>query len=250
MATAPFDIVRLQAAASSSGAGGSLNTNGLATVSFQVTGTFVGTVFFEGTIDGTDWVAFQVAPVEGGAAVTSATAPGIWYGSCQPFAQCRARVAWTSGTSVTVYALATASPSGASVGGLQAGDTIDINQLFYSEDSITTHGRRLLPINLIVTADDQQIVGDPGAGLVIRLYRLNVQLRSGGAACEAGASFTTGGASVHDSVLTAAGQPGGWNAAPNYLEGGLNEGLYAVLSTGSSVRYTGLYELVDPSTEV
>lgn len=127
---------------------------------------------------------------------------------------------------------------------------VEDNVLNYAEDSVTAHGRALTPFTVIVTADDQQLIAAPGSTLLIRLYRLNVQLRSGGAACEAGASFTAAGASIHDSVLTAAGQPGGFNAAPNYLQGGLNEGLFAVLSTGSSVRYTGLYELVDPSTEV
>ena len=127
---------------------------------------------------------------------------------------------------------------------------VDINQLFYAEDSVSAHGRALTPFNVVVTADDQQLIAAPGSTLLIRLYRLNVQLRTGGDVCEAGASFTAAGDSIHDSVLTAAGQPGGFNAAPNYVEGGLNEGLFAVLSGASSVRYTGLYELVDPSTEV
>lgn len=45
----------------------------------QLTGTFVGTVQFEETLDsGTNWIAKTVYPAGGGAGVTSATATGQW----------------------------------------------------------------------------------------------------------------------------------------------------------------------------
>lgn len=51
-------------------------------VSFQVTGTFVGTVVPEISIDGVNFVAAAVVPYDSttpGTPVASATAPGAWY---------------------------------------------------------------------------------------------------------------------------------------------------------------------------
>lgn len=75
---------------------------GYSTVAFQVAGTFVATVTFQGTIDGTNWVSLEAIPSDGTTPVTSATAAGIWIASCAGLAQVRVSTAWTSGTSVTV----------------------------------------------------------------------------------------------------------------------------------------------------
>lgn len=101
---APAEIVRLQNAAVATGNGNTINVNGAATVGFQVSGTFVATVTFEVTIDGSNWVSLQVLPSTGTIPVTTATAPGAFTGSCAGYALARARVTWTSGTSVTVVA--------------------------------------------------------------------------------------------------------------------------------------------------
>ncbi|UOF82171.1 hypothetical protein [Caudoviricetes sp.] len=72
-------------------------------VGVQVTGTFVGGVTFEATIDGTNWVAVGLHPAAnaygGGAAVaTTATAAGLWRGQVIPFLQFRVRChSYTSG---------------------------------------------------------------------------------------------------------------------------------------------------------
>jgi hypothetical protein len=44
----------------------------------QVTGTWTGTLTFEGTADGTTYVAMAATPVVGGASVSTATAGGLW----------------------------------------------------------------------------------------------------------------------------------------------------------------------------
>ncbi len=49
-------------------------------VGVQITGTFTATLQFEVTINGTDWVAFQVTNVNTGSSVTTATAAGIFKG--------------------------------------------------------------------------------------------------------------------------------------------------------------------------
>lgn len=115
MSLQPSGVTRLQNAAVATGNGNLLSTNDLASVSFQVTGTFVATVTFEGTVDGATWVGLSAAPLSGGVAATTATTTGIYVASCAGLSQVRARVTWTSGTSVTVYAAAVQS-SGASGG--------------------------------------------------------------------------------------------------------------------------------------
>lgn len=76
---------------------------GYAAIAFQVTGTFTATVNFECTVDGTNWVALECTSVSNSTTpVTTATAAGIWKAAVLGLYQVRARVTWTSGTSVTV----------------------------------------------------------------------------------------------------------------------------------------------------
>lgn len=78
--------------------------SGAASIGVQVAGTFVATISFEATIDGTNWVAIGVAPLSdlrAGALVTSATAVGAWQTPVQVsgLRGFRARCsAYTSGT--------------------------------------------------------------------------------------------------------------------------------------------------------
>jgi hypothetical protein len=67
---------------------------------WQISGTFVGTVTFEGTVDGTNWVATAVVPVGATRTLaTTATAAGAWQQNVAGLAGVRARCsAFTSGT--------------------------------------------------------------------------------------------------------------------------------------------------------
>lgn len=79
-----------------------LSVAGGSAVGFQLTGTFVGTVTFEGTVDGVNWVslAVQALAETGTTHVTTATAPGIWTSNVGGLLLVRARMsAYTSGTS-------------------------------------------------------------------------------------------------------------------------------------------------------
>lgn len=89
---------------------GSTNGN-VATVAWQVSGTFVGTVVEEGTVDGTNWVTMaMLSPttitacsscVNGLNWVASATATGVFTSNVSGFAQVHIRCsAFTSGTIV------------------------------------------------------------------------------------------------------------------------------------------------------
>lgn len=66
---------------------------------FQLTGTWVGTMNFEVSVDGTNFVATVVTPAAGGAAVGTVTGNGIWTLQNLGFAVVRVRVnPYTSGT--------------------------------------------------------------------------------------------------------------------------------------------------------
>ena len=70
----------------------------------QLTGTWSGTVTFEVTVDGTNWVSFELEPTTDLSGTTSsltatATANGIWTGATRGVAGIRARFSTaTSGT--------------------------------------------------------------------------------------------------------------------------------------------------------
>lgn len=100
------DLTTLQSAAAETGDGTALNVLGHGVVIAQVTGTFVGTVTFEGTADGTNYVSLQGINVATGAEATTATAVGILQFPIAGLTAFRARVsAYTSGT-ITVKARA------------------------------------------------------------------------------------------------------------------------------------------------
>lgn len=95
---------KLQDVAGATGNGEILDTVQLSGVGFQVLGTFVGTVTFEGSIDAENWDVIQVKNKATGAITTTATAPGIFVCSVAGVSQVRARIsAWASG-SITVEA--------------------------------------------------------------------------------------------------------------------------------------------------
>ena len=99
-------VETLQAAAAALGNGTAIDVGGFDALVVDVTGTFVGTVTFEGTIDDVSYFAVGLKTMADGAAVSTATAPGAFKlpldaGALSLF---RARVsAFTSGT-ITVKA--------------------------------------------------------------------------------------------------------------------------------------------------
>jgi hypothetical protein len=96
----------LQTAAGATGNGTAIDMTGVEVFSVAVSGTFVATVSFEGSLDGVTFFAVGLTPMAGGAAVTSATAAGQWYAApVMALLQFRTRVsAYTSG-SVTAISL-------------------------------------------------------------------------------------------------------------------------------------------------
>jgi len=99
-------LTTLQAAVAATGNGIEVDMRQVGLMFVEISGTFVGTVTFEGTVDGTNFFAIGLKTAADGAAVTSATAPGQWKMiSDTVLRSFRARVsAYTSGN-ITVKAL-------------------------------------------------------------------------------------------------------------------------------------------------
>lgn len=98
-----------QTAATATGNGTAAAVSGYGAITFQVTGTFTATVTFEATVDGSTWVALPVYDTSL-ARQTTATAPGTFQANISGYSSVRARVTWTSGTSVTVTSQASPEP--------------------------------------------------------------------------------------------------------------------------------------------
>lgn len=88
----------LQSAAAATGDGTPFDCKGLAILGLQVVGTFVGTITWEGTVDGTNWVAMDVLDRADTSMDTTETGVGLFLANVVGLSQFRARVsAWTSG---------------------------------------------------------------------------------------------------------------------------------------------------------
>lgn len=103
----PFPLQQtatLQAAASATGNGDILATGQMAAVTLQTSGTFVGTVTYEGANDRTNWVSLTCYTLDSNTSSTSTTTTGMVRCNVTGIAAVRARIsAYTSG-SITVIA--------------------------------------------------------------------------------------------------------------------------------------------------
>lgn len=86
-----------------------LATQGCGTIGLQLSNTWTGTVYFESTIDGTNWNAIRVDSTTESGSVTSATANGTWQAACAGFQKVRLRGAVMSGTATGYLNASTAS---------------------------------------------------------------------------------------------------------------------------------------------
>ena len=70
-------------------------------VAVQIVGALSATITFEATVDGTNWVAFNMIPAASTTAASTATTAGIWTAGTNGVAGIRARCsAYTSGSPV------------------------------------------------------------------------------------------------------------------------------------------------------
>jgi len=94
----------LQAAAIATGNGTTISTDGMSAVVFTVSGTYVGTITFEGTEDGTNYTSISATQLGTTIISSTTTSVGVFEASVAGLLNVRARLTWTSGTSVTVTA--------------------------------------------------------------------------------------------------------------------------------------------------
>lgn len=115
-------VQTLQNAVSANANGTTLTVRGYGGAIAQISGTFTATVTWEAQLDGTNWVAVLGTNQATGVQATTATSTGIYTIACPGAEFMRARVTWTSGTSITVKARATPATLGRVSGGI-IGDT-------------------------------------------------------------------------------------------------------------------------------
>lgn len=72
------DLTTLQNAAAANGNGTALTTEGFGGAAIQITGTFSATVNFEGTLNGTDYVAVEAVNLNDGSKATSTAVAGLY----------------------------------------------------------------------------------------------------------------------------------------------------------------------------
>ena len=94
-----------------------LNTTGFAGIGFQLTGTWVGTIAFKGSVDGVVFTALTVTPPDSTTGVTTATGNGTWQTGTSMAAVQMVCTAFTSGYIVASIVAGTAGPGGGGSGG-------------------------------------------------------------------------------------------------------------------------------------
>lgn len=83
-------------------------------IAVQIAGAFTGTVTFEVSNDGTNWVSKILTPSTGGVPTATAAAPGMWFGDLGSRYFRTRFTAWTAGTPTVIaefMGLSTASPT-------------------------------------------------------------------------------------------------------------------------------------------
>jgi len=141
----------MQSAATATGNGTVLPITGYGTALVQITGTFVGTVTFEGTEDGTNFVSVGATQLSTGAISATATTPDIYRLSVGGLASLRARIsAYTSG-SITALGRTTNAPyptkyviaaGNVASGATDSGNPVKVGGVYNSSPPLPSSGQR------------------------------------------------------------------------------------------------------------
>ena len=95
-------VFTLHNATNSTGNGTMFDVEGFGVCTLQITGTFTASIVFQGSVDGTNFVAIPAIKRDEGNTVYSTTSIGLYEINCRGLKGVRAVVTWTSGTSVTI----------------------------------------------------------------------------------------------------------------------------------------------------
>lgn len=203
------EMLSMQNAAVATGNGTSIDVVGQAGVVVAVTGTFVGTITFEGSLDDTNWFSVFAVKLGDGAIGSTATAPGLYRISCAALTSVRARVsAWTSG-SITAKGRSTQNDSGAYdalfARMIERFGGEDINRNLTLTEEASNSAR-------ITTATTTLCLGAPGT-----MYGVYVEVALTGTATYYDALTATGS----PILVLPIGTPQGWHRFPKKLTVGL-----------------------------
>jgi len=216
----------LQNAVSSTGNGSTLSVAGMSAVTFTVSGTFVAQVSFEATEDGSTWASILAKRTSSTDIQLATLTPGIFEASVNGFVSVRARVTWTSGTSVTVTAHATAAvPAPLLIRTMGSGLALA------SSDNTP-----------ITTATDTLVVAAPAAGTHLRIKYMHT---SNSSATVTDTMFRDGasGTRRYRATLPQYGQMA-HSTKPDYWDLTSATALYLTTSAAGSIHYTVEYTTV------
>lgn len=168
-----------------------LDVEGFSTIAFDITGTFVGTLIFEYTINGTDWYTLTVNALGTNTPATGTTAVGKWNANVSGFMKVRIRcTAFTSGPIlVAARTIATGFAGASGSAGAGSDSNSSVTGLAQGKKTVTTAGT-----DVVLAAST------PAKKVLIQAYRANTGYISVGAA-GTDATNTNG-----DSIQLAAGE--------------------------------------------
>lgn len=105
-------LVQLHAAAVATATGETIPAETRSVVMFELSGTFAATVTFEGTVEGSTWIAIRAMRMSNGNMATTGANADLYRAVVTGLKTVRARIsAYTSG-SLTVWARSTDAPGG------------------------------------------------------------------------------------------------------------------------------------------
>lgn len=116
-----------------------LGVGGVGGVAVQVTGTYSGTLTFEGTVTGATWVPINLIPIAGTTPTSTTTSTGVWNGGVGGLAIVRVRMSsYSSGAAVVTIQNAPSSARGGGSGGGGGGAPADATYITQTADSTLT----------------------------------------------------------------------------------------------------------------
>lgn len=227
-----------------------------ASATIVVSGTFTGTIQFEASTDGVNFVAIPGVPVAGGTSVSSATAPGTWSFGIAALGYMRARAsAFASGTAlVTIQASGGTSASPGGSAGTSTSNPLFVNTSTTDPCLNSSIAKSSVPIN-IATATTTSLVAVSGAttvyvcGFSLTISQVvttanTIQFEYGtGAACVGSPTALTGlyGAG---GVTAAAPIPIHMQGPGTIFKSAASNGVCAVTAIGASGSFQGVLTFV------
>jgi len=216
--------VTFHSAASADANGTVMNVAGKSVVVVQISGTFTtAVVYFEATVNGSNWVAIQGTNLNNGAVANNVAAAGIYQIPVLGMRLFRARLDWTSGTSITVVGICTEGPpvplndidvaatETVAVSSIAAGtnnigdvDVLTLPSPISGPGNPTIDSYSTAAVNC-AAAVNQVLVADPGAGKAIWVFGLFMMADTG-----AGTVLLTDDADTAMSGVMAVSDEGGW----------------------------------------